>query len=311
MLEENNKSLESERDELVRLNKGVKDQMAILRDEKTTWQNKFLAVLEGNKRPRSEDNDSSEAKRRSRISESISITSGNLESSSSTNSNSEGSSQPLSISSGNSQSSSSVTDVEQSTKSAAFHIIASHPPRSARSSSHPDRHQRPSAIQELDDDSKAAIRSYLNVDFDPWGENLTAIQQGQVTLSLWKLELRKRERYVPEYSEGKAQHFHISHEANMKICVRAMDLFGKLTDRWDYNRCLHESQDDFEKFHLRNHIPRIVSNYWAIVNEPRLAAFQRCILLRHYYDEIAQDSPGFQPTTLPWHHPLRIAAERN
>jgi hypothetical protein len=42
MLEENNKSLESERDELVRLNKGVKDQMAVLRDEKTSWQNKFL-----------------------------------------------------------------------------------------------------------------------------------------------------------------------------------------------------------------------------------------------------------------------------
>jgi hypothetical protein len=42
-----------------------------------------------------------------------------------------------------------------------------------------------------------------------------------------------------------------------------------------------------------------------------LAAFQRCIPLRHYYDEIAQDSPGFQPTALPRHHPLRIAAERN
>ncbi len=97
----------------------------------------------------------------------------------------------------------------------------------------------------------------------------------------------------------------------MKICIRAMDLFGKLTDRWDYNRCLHESQDDIEKFHLRNHIPRVASDYWVILNEPRLAAFQRCIPLRHFYDEIAQDSPGFQPTALPRHHPLRIAAERN
>jgi hypothetical protein len=196
MLEENNKSLESERDELVRFNKGVKDQMAILRDEKTSWQNKFLAVLEGNKRPRSEDTDSSEAKRRSSISESISITSSNLESSSSTNSNSERNTQPLSISSDNSQSSSSVTDVEQSSKPAAFQIIASHPPRSAHSSSYSERPQRPNTVRELDEEGKTAIRAYLNVDFDPWGENLTPIQQGQVTLSLWKLELRKRERYV-------------------------------------------------------------------------------------------------------------------
>ncbi len=311
MLEENNKSLESERDELVRLNRGVKDQMAILREEKTSWQNKFLAVLEGNKRPRSEDTDSSEAKRRSGISESISSTKSNLESISNTNSISESTPQSHSISSDNSRSSSSVTDVEQSSKTAAFQIIASHPPRSAHSSSDPDRPQRQNTIRELDEDGKAAIRAYLNVDFDPWGANLTAFQQGQVTIGLWKLELRKRERYVPDYPEDKAFHFHITHEANMKICVRAMDLFGKLTDRWDYNRCLHESQDDFEKFHLRNHIPRVVSNYWVILNEPRLAAFQRCIPLRHFYDESAQNTPGFQPTALPRHHPLRIAAERN
>ncbi len=63
MLEEDNKSLKLERDELEISNKGVKDQMTILRDEKTSWQNKFFAVLEGNKRPRSEDTDSSETKR--------------------------------------------------------------------------------------------------------------------------------------------------------------------------------------------------------------------------------------------------------
>jgi hypothetical protein len=90
-----------------------------------------------------------------------------------------------------------------------------------------------------------------------------------------------------------------------------MDLFGKLTDRWGYERCVVEPQDDFEKFHLRNHIPRVVTSYWIILNEPRMTAFQRCIPFRHYYDGIAQDSPGFQPTALPWHHPLRIAAERN
>jgi hypothetical protein len=30
-----------------------------------------------------------------------------------------------------------------------------------------------------------------------------------------------------------------------------------------------------------------------------------------YYEEIAQDSPGFKPGFLPKYHPLRIAAEGN
>ncbi len=42
-----------------------------------------------------------------------------------------------------------------------------------------------------------------------------------------------------------------------------------------------------------------------------MAAFQRCIPLRHYYDEIAQDSPGFELSVLPRHHPLRMASEGN
>ena len=61
----------------------------------------------------------------------------------------------------------------------------------------------------------------------------------------------------------------------------------------------NESQDDFEKFHLRNHVPRIISSYWAILNAPKMAAFQRCIPLRHYYDEIVQDSPGVQRISIP------------
>jgi hypothetical protein len=166
-------------------------------------------------------------------------------------------------------------------------------------------------MKELDEEGKAAIRSYLNVYFDPWGENLTEHQQGQVTIGLWKLELRKKERYVPEYPDEKATHFHITHSSNMRVCLRAMDLFSKITDRRSYDQCLHESQDDFEKFHLRNHIPRIISSYWAILNAPKMAAFQRCIPLRHYYDEIAQDSPGFELSVLPRHHPLRAAAESN
>ncbi len=311
MLEENNKSLESERDELARLNKGVNDQMAKLRDEKASWQNKFLAMLEGNKRPRSDAVDSSEAKRRSSISNSTSILTDN--SLSTLNGNGVSGSAPLypSISSDSSHSSSSVTDVEHSFNTAAFQIIASHPPRSANLSTLPDRHRRQDTMKELDEDGKVAIRAYLNVDFDPWGENLTEFQQGQVTIGLWKLELRKKERYVPDYPDEKATHFHISHASNMRVCIKAMDLFARITDRGSYDRCLHESQDDFEKFHLRNHIPRIISSYWAILNAPNMAAFQRCIPLRHYYDEIVQDSPGFQLSALPRHHPLRMASERN
>jgi hypothetical protein len=311
MLEENNKSLESERDELARLNIGVNDQMAKLRDEKTSWQNKFLAMLEGNKRPRSDDVDSSEAKRRSSISNSISILTDNSRSTLNDNGVSGSAPQYPIISSDSSHSSSSVTDVQHSSNTAAFQIIASHPPRSANLSTSPDRHRRQDTMNELDEDGKVAIRAYLNVDFDSWGENLTEFQQGQVTIGLWKLELRKRERYVPDYSDEKATHFHISHASNMRVCIRAMDLFARITDRGSYDRCLHESQDDFEKFHLRNHVPRIISSYWAILNAPKMAAFQRCIPLRHYYDEIVQDSPGFQLSALPRHHPLRVASERN
>jgi FtsZ-binding cell division protein ZapB len=311
MLEENNKSLESERDELARLNKGVNDQMSKLREEKASWQNKFLAMLEGNKRPRSDDTDSSEAKRRPSISKSTSILTDN--SLSILNDDVVSGSAPLypSISLDISHSSSSVADVEHSSNTAAFQIIASHPPRSTNLSTSPDRHRRQDTMKELDEEGKAAIRSYLNVDFDPWGENLTEHQRGQVTIGLWKLELRKKERYVPEYPDEKATHFHITHSSNMRVCLRAMDLFARITDRGSYDQCLHESQDDFEKFHLRNHIPRIISSYWAILNAPKMAAFQRCIPLRHYYDEIAQDSPGFELSALPRHHPLRAASESN
>ncbi len=209
MLEENNKSLESERDELARLNKGVNDQMAKLRDEKASWQNKFFAMLEGNKRPRSDDTDSSEAKRRSSISNSTSILTDN--SLSILNDDSVSGSAPLnpSISLDITHSSSSVTDVEHSSNTAAFQIIASHPPRAANLASSPDRHRRQDTMKELDEDGKVAIRAYLNVDFDPWGENLTEFQQGQVTIGLWKLELRKKERYVPDYLDEKATHFQI------------------------------------------------------------------------------------------------------
>ncbi len=89
-----------------------------------------------------------------------------------------------------------------------------------------------------------------------------------------------------------------------------MDLFAKLTDRWDYNRCLHESQDDFEKFHLESHTKDSIK-LLGHFKRAKIGSISEMHSSCHYYDEIAQDSPGFQPTARPWHHPLRIAAERN
>ncbi len=55
MLTENNEELRTERDDLEKANLDAQKLVAKLKKEKTSWQNKFLALLEGNKRPREED----------------------------------------------------------------------------------------------------------------------------------------------------------------------------------------------------------------------------------------------------------------
>ncbi len=52
---ENNEELRTERDDLEKANLNAQKLVAKLKEEKTLWQNKFLNLLEGNKRRREGD----------------------------------------------------------------------------------------------------------------------------------------------------------------------------------------------------------------------------------------------------------------
>jgi FtsZ-binding cell division protein ZapB len=55
VLTEHNEELRTERDDLEKANLNAQKLVAKLKEEKASWQNKFLNLLEGNKRPREED----------------------------------------------------------------------------------------------------------------------------------------------------------------------------------------------------------------------------------------------------------------
>jgi hypothetical protein len=66
---------------LAKANIGAQKLVAKLKGEKASWQEKYLNLLEGNKRPREEEPDTSDAKRRSDTkspSTSLDISSNNL-----------------------------------------------------------------------------------------------------------------------------------------------------------------------------------------------------------------------------------------
>jgi hypothetical protein len=67
MLKENDEGMRSERDELEKANIGTQKLMSTLKEEKASWQDKYFNLLEGNKRPRDDDLELTEAKRRSEI----------------------------------------------------------------------------------------------------------------------------------------------------------------------------------------------------------------------------------------------------
>jgi hypothetical protein len=64
VLTENNEELKNERDDLEKANISAQKLVTKLKEEKTLWQNKFLNLLEGNKRPREENAETSGSKRR-------------------------------------------------------------------------------------------------------------------------------------------------------------------------------------------------------------------------------------------------------
>jgi hypothetical protein len=107
-----------------------------------------------------------------------------------------------------------------------------------------------------------------------------------VTVGLWKMELREKGRYVPDYPEAKASYYKIFHESNLKISMKASEVF---------NQMVKDLHDDYYKHQLRNHIPRVIGDYKMILNDPKMAAFSRCVPVDLYYRMTAIDSPGYRP----------------
>jgi hypothetical protein len=66
VLEEDDEGMKSDKDELEKANIGAQRLVKKLEEEKA-WQNKYLSLLEGNKRPREEDRETTKARRRSEI----------------------------------------------------------------------------------------------------------------------------------------------------------------------------------------------------------------------------------------------------
>jgi hypothetical protein len=66
VLEEDDEGMKSDKDELEKANIGAQRLVKKLEEEKA-WQNKYLSLLEGNKRPREEDLETTKARRRSEI----------------------------------------------------------------------------------------------------------------------------------------------------------------------------------------------------------------------------------------------------
>ncbi len=122
---------------------------------------------------------------------------------------------------------------------------------------------------------------------------LTVEDEAEVILKMWKAEVRRGSRYVPDYSGDKLTKYHITHDGNIKVGVKAMGDFNRSTTTWDYERKVEDQHEGFIKFQQRNYIPRVVSNYWRILNNPSLASFERYIPVYLYYWEICRDSPGY------------------
>jgi len=135
--------------------------------------------------------------------------------------------------------------------------------------------------------------------FDPWDPEISRQGERLVTLALWKRELRYNKRYLPDYSDQKADYHRTSHDGNIKVGMKAFKDFFHKSQEWTYQQGVNDLHDDFHKYHLRNHIPRVVGDYWKILNNPKMAAYTRCIPVDCYYEEVLRDTPGFKQQALP------------
>jgi hypothetical protein len=163
-------------------------------------------------------------------------------------------------------------------------------------------HPHLSRVVEMNEQRKRALRAELNISFDPWDPQISRWNQRLVTLALWKREVRGYQRYVPDYSDRKAAIHRTSHDANIKVGLTAFKDFAQLSrDYYSYQEAVKHLHDDFHKYHLRNYIPRVVGDYWKILNDPKMSCYTRCVPVDAYYEEVLRDTPGFKHQALPRH----------
>jgi hypothetical protein len=151
----------------------------------------------------------------------------------------------------------------------------------------------------MSDREKRKVRDDLGMSFDPWDPEISRQGERLVTLALWKRELRYNKRYLPEYSNQKLDYHRTSHDGNIKVGMKAFKDFYHKSQEWTYQQGVNDLHDDFHKYHLRNHIPRVVGDYWKILNNPKMASYMRCIPVDCYYEEVLRDTPGFKQQALP------------
>ncbi len=280
VLKEDNEELKSERDDLAKANVGAQKLVAKLKGEKASYQEKYLNLLEGNKRPRDEEPDTSDAKRRSDArspSTSLDSASSTLEEKSPNTLAHQSSS-----SSARTSAHTSRNTLEKDTSSNSRASSRRH--TSSSTSAHTDRgkasnaiidHEHLSGVVEMNEQGKRAVRADLCLNFDPWDPQITRWQQRLVILALWKREVRKFQRYVPDYTDNKAAGHRISHDGNIRVGMRALKDFVRISYNWGYEEGVSDLHDEYHKYHLRNYIPRVVGEYRRILNSSKMAAYTR------------------------------------
>jgi hypothetical protein len=169
VLKEDNEELRSERDDLAKANLGARKLVIKLKEEKISWQEKYLNLLK-NKRPREEEPDAGDAKRRSDAKSpdtSLDTSSNILEEQSSTT---------LPSSSSLSKTSAHTSRNKLGKDTSFTSRASSQRNTSSSTSAHSDRgkssstiidHEHLSRVVEMNEQGKRAVRADLGLNFDP------------------------------------------------------------------------------------------------------------------------------------------------
>jgi hypothetical protein len=54
------------------------------------------------------------------------------------------------------------------------------------------------------------------------------------------MELKDKDRYVPDYPDSKAAYYHIYHESNLKISMKASEVFNQMAINWSHDERVND-----------------------------------------------------------------------